>query len=110
MAREICIKTRDGVYCKSSPIKECSCRQKTFEDPYGEADRDLEAFLTDTEALLTDLRAVLNKWKEFDKVDPDKRKLGVIAKIARLILLKQVKLHDAIVITAFDHPEVSTSS
>jgi hypothetical protein len=35
MATEICIKTRTGTYCSSSPIKDCGCgRPPEYEDPF----------------------------------------------------------------------------
>ena len=99
MAREICIKTSTGTYCTSSPIRDCSCREKRFNDPFPE----LPERITDVESFVNDLRAVLLA-AAAEEVAKDPEELAecfrVVAATARLVLLPEVKIRDPFLIMA----------
>ncbi len=92
MLKEICIKTREGTFCKASPITDCSCRRRAaFRDPFPEVPVRLDeaAYLADFQQLARISGGTGDK-------------LVVLAKIARLILLNEVSVDGCFVITQMD--------
>jgi hypothetical protein len=107
MARDICIKTKDGLYCykvAALTSRNCSCeREPTFEDPYAGIPVDPGT----PGGLLEYLTVVLERWQGVPKPtgqdpDQDRRKMEAIAAFARLITLNQVDVRAPFVVTAMD--------
>ena len=98
MARDICIKGANGKqYCQASPIRDCSCEQKAFRDPFPEppTNIDRERFLKDLEQLFQSAVGSIDpaEWQE---------RLRVILVAARLVLIPQVEILKPFVIMSMD--------
>ena len=98
VAREICIRSGNQNICKSSPIRDCSCNQATFVDPFFQ-DPDPTEFPT-PEALMDDLRRVFAVWERSQRTAGDLKKLLVLWKITQLVLLKEIDIDKPFIITA----------
>ena len=98
MTRDICIRGANGKqYCQASPIRDCSCEQKAFKDPFPEPPTEInqENFLRDLEQLF---RAGVGA------IDPSEwqERLRVILVAARLVLIPQVEIMKPFVIMSMD--------
>lgn len=99
MAREICIKTSSGMYCKKSPIRDCSCDRKDgFEDPFPELPQDLGT----PAALLADLERVMKIATPGTDVAELAERFRVLATIARLVMLPKVRITEPFLIMSMD--------
>lgn len=97
MVKQICIKTREGTFCKASPVTDCSCRRNpNFRDPFPEVPchLDLAAYVADFQGLVRAGGASGDK-------------LVVLAKVARLILLNEVSVDGCFVITQMEIEDTS---
>lgn len=96
--REVCIKTGSVTYCKSSPIKDCSCeRQEDFEDPFY-LKPEPETF-DSPGMLLREVERVLGVWEKSQRRSGDVEKLLILWKITQLLMLKEVDSGEPFIIT-----------
>lgn len=111
MATEICIKTRSGMYCSSSPIADCSCaKDPAFGDPYaGIPDDPAEPDPTELrDAAFANLPPKEKLARRLAKViashsvgEAGAQQKGTdVVRIVKLLLLSKVELWDSYVITA----------
>jgi hypothetical protein len=99
MAREICIKTSSGMYCKSSPIRDCSCdRDPDFSDPFPE----LPVELGSPTSVLSDLETVIKRAAHGTDPDELAERFRVLATIARLVMLPDVRIKEPFLIMSMD--------
>ena len=99
MAREICIKTPSGMYCKASPIKDCSCeRDAGFEDPFSEVPEGMRT----ADSLVADVESVLKSATRITDPEEFAERLRVLATITRLVMLPEVRIKEPFLIMSLD--------
>jgi hypothetical protein len=107
MARSVCIKIGNTMYCTASPIRDCSCDRKDgFRDPYPETPERVD----DPKRALEDVSRILELWSKSGDTAGAADKLYAISAITRLILTPGVDLAGPFVIMSLEDGDGAASA
>ena len=106
MARQVCIRVGDVLYCTGSKIRDCSCdRQDDFNDPYPETPEGVD----DARRTLADVSNVFDIWSKSGDTSDRAAKFYAISAITRLILMPGVDLAGPFVIMSLQDGDESAA-